>query len=287
MKKSVFVCAASSGIGKQIALDLANKGYFVFAGVRTKSAKKLLESLSQNILGVYIDVTSESSVLKAKKFISSKTDKLDAFINCAGTALCFPLELINTNEIRKQFEVNAFAPVFLAKTFLPFFQNSKFINISSMAQSGIFPFISTYCASKKAGSILLNLFAIELSSKNVKFIQINPGVVKTPIWEKSAKKTQELLEACKDPCKLNKYLKTLCFLEHNALNNSKKGLSVIDISNFVAKVLNKKNPKPFYNIGFDAIVTDIFAKLPFCILNFLVKFYLDYRVCKFSKAEKK
>ena len=131
MKKYILVTGASSGIGRQTVVELAkNSSYIIFATIRKREDKALIERVSKNVKGVYLDITNKASVLKALKFITSKTKVLDVIINSAGIATAGPLELLNINDIKNQFEVNTFGPLFLFQTFLPILnKNGKFKNI--------------------------------------------------------------------------------------------------------------------------------------------------------------
>ena len=148
--QTIFITGASSGIGKEIAKTLAEKGHKVFAGVRRKVDKTELEALNKNIIAVYIDVVNSSSIDKAFWYVLKNTDKIDVLINNAGIATAGPFEAIEVSKIKEQFDVNTFAPISVVQKFLPLLHGGKIINMSSMAASGIFPYISPYCASKRA-----------------------------------------------------------------------------------------------------------------------------------------
>lgn len=86
----VLVTGASSGIGKDAAVALANREpkMVVFAGVRSNSAAKELEGLKiDNLKAVTLDVTSDGSVNGAYKAISKEMDKRGLpFIGLVGNA---------------------------------------------------------------------------------------------------------------------------------------------------------------------------------------------------------
>ena len=95
MKKYILVTGASSGIGRQTVVELAkNSSYIIFATIRKREDKALIERVSKNVKGVYLDITNKASVLKALKFITSKTKVLDVIVNSAGIAIIpFPFEI--------------------------------------------------------------------------------------------------------------------------------------------------------------------------------------------------
>ncbi len=271
--KTIFVTGASSGIGKEISKLSADKGYKVFAGVRKKSDKSDLESYNKNITGVYIDVTNISSIDKAFWFIIKHADKLDVLINNAGIAVASPVECLDIKKLKEQFEVNTFGPVSIAQKFIPLLKGGKIINISSMAASGIFPYISPYCASKRALDIIFNSYNIE-NKDNIKVISVKPAVIRTPIWNKSIKSARELFENQNDILR-EKYIKDLLLLEKNASEGSKTGIDAKYVAEKVLKIINTQNPKPSYCVGIKSNLALLFSLLPSDILNKLIKLRLE------------
>lgn len=271
-QKTVFITGSSSGIGRDIAYRLAKEGFRVFAGIRRKVDKIELESLSKNITGVYIDITSQASVDKAFWFIMRNVDKLDVLINNAGIVSAGPVECLPLQKIKEQFEVNTFGAITVLQKFIPLLSNGKIINISSMAATGIFPYISMYCASKRALDIIFNSFALENKDK-IKVVSIKPASIKTPIWNKSVKKAQDTMQDVNETLK-SKYKKELIALEKNALNNNKAGIDVSKVTDVVVKVVKAKNPRTSYNVGFASLCAELLSHLPLSMLNFLIKLRL-------------
>ncbi len=271
--KTILITGASSGIGRETAIRLAKEGHKVFAGIRRKIDKTELESLSKNIKGVYLDISNQSSIDKAFWFIIKNTDKIDVLINNAGIVTAGPIEFINIKDLKEQFNVNTFGAVAMAQKFLPLMHNGKIINISSMAATGIFPYISPYCASKRAMDILFNSFALE-NKDNIKVISVKPAAIKTPIWNKSVNKTKVAFEGMNEAAK-HKYLKELQFLEKNALDNNKTAIEPYAVVDTIIKVINTQNPKATYNVGSKAVFADILSRFSQDFINKLVKIKLS------------
>ena len=271
MKKqqTILITGASSGIGKATALKLAEEGHKVFAGIRRKADKIEIEKLNKNITGVYIDVTNAASIDKAFWFVIKNTDRIDVLINNAGIVTAGPVELLSLNNLKQQFDINTFGPIIVMQKFLPLLHGSKIINISSMASSGIFPYISAYCASKRALDIFFNSFNVENKDK-IKVISVKPASIKTPIWNRSIEKAKTTFAEVKETSKA-KYEKELIFLEKNALENNFKGIDVEEVTKVISKIVKTSNPKPSYNIGFSAHLADFASKLPQGIINKIIK----------------
>lgn len=266
MRKTVVITGATSGIGKELVKIFAND-FNVLASYRNEN---LVEN-ADNVEYFYMDMTNRDSIENAANFIKSKTDKIDILINVAGCVIAGPMEQIECDSLREQFEVNTFSHFEFSQKLIPVLENSKIINISSMSSFGHFPFIGPYGASKRALDILFNAFAIE-NHKNIKVVSIKPGVIATPLWQKSVDKNEKNLSNCVG------YEKEMEFMKANALKNSQKGLAVEKVAKFVYKVANKKNPKSSYTIGKDAKVAQILSLFPQDLVNKIVKFGMKVRI---------
>ena len=270
-KKSqiILITGASSGIGRETAIRLAKEGHKVFAGIRRKVDKIEIEKLNSNIKGVYLDISNQSSIDKAFWYIMKNTDKIDVLINNAGIVVAGPIEFINIKRLKEQFDINTFGAIAVTQKFLPLLNNGKIINISSMASTGLFPFISPYCASKRAMDILFNSFALE-NKNNIKVISIKPAAIKTPIWNKSVKATKDSMNSLNEIAK-EKYAKELTFLEKNALENNKKGIDTYIVVDKIIQVIRTDNPKSSYCVGSKAILADFLSKFSQDFTNKLIK----------------
>lgn len=276
MDKYVLITGASSGLGKEIAKTLAVNGFKVFAGIRKEEDKLTLEAINENIMGIFIDVTDQNSVEKAFSTITGITKNLYALVNNAGIAVAGPVECLPIDAIKKQFEVNVYGAIRVSQKFLPLIEKGRIVNISSMASFGLFPFVSPYCASKRALDIFFNALALECKKPDLKVISIKPGSVKTPIWDKSISSCEEVLQNIPKEFH-DKYKSEYEFLTRNAKKNNDKGLEPSEVGELVLKVLTVQNPKLSYCVGNDAKMTELFSKMPLSLFNFLTKLSMKKR----------
>lgn len=278
-KKYVLITGASSGLGKETALKLAQENYIVFAGVRKENDAIVLKEMHTNIHPVILDVTNEESVNRAFETIKETTQNLFALVNNAGIAMGGPVEFIPIEALQNQFNVNVFGAIRVAQKFLQIADKNeaRIVNISSMSSYGVFPFVSPYCASKRALDMFFNSLLLENKHKDLKIVSIKPGVVATPIWNKSIDACEKCFENATKEC-YETYEKEMRFLADNARKNTNKGLKSSDIANLVSKVLQIKNPKLSYNIGKDSNFAKIISFLPQKLSNALVKFGLKKRI---------
>lgn len=271
--KTVVVTGATSGIGNLIVKDFIKQGCRVFAGYRNIKLKRELSQISENVIPFYIDLSKKWSIPDATNIILEKLeedDKIDVLVNAAGCVVAGPMECLDVEKIKHQFEVNTFAQLEFTQGLFEKLKGGKIINISSTSSFGVYPFIGPYCASKRSLDMMFNCMEIECGGC-VKVISIKPGVIKTPLWEKSIDENQEHLE------ENEKYEKELNFLMENAKKASKKGLDPQKVSNLVMKVEALEKPKSSYTVGFDAKIGEFMSHLPQDWSNAIVSKMLEKR----------
>ena len=140
-----------------------------------------------------------------------------------------------------------------------------------MAGFGIFPFVAPYCASKRALDILFNTMLLE-TKRNIKIVSVKPGVIATPLWEKSIRLNDVSINDSAG------FEREMQYMIKNAEKNGEKGLDVSKVVKLIAEIDGMENPKPSYTVGFDAKVAEIISKLPQSVLNHLIKYGLSVKI---------
>lgn len=200
-RKTILVTGASTGIGRDISIALARRGYTVFAGVRNTQAAEELERAGESATGVLssvrLDVTDDSSVARAIEKISEEAAGLDGLVNNAGIAVAGPLETVTNEDFAKQFEVNVFGVHRVTRASLPLLRKvtGRIVNISSVSGRISTPIMGPYCASKFALEAYSDALRREVEPQGIRVSVVEPGPIKTPIWEKSLKDAQSTLDA--------------------------------------------------------------------------------------------
>ena len=270
MNKTYVITGSTSGIGRALIESIA-KDNIVFAGYRNINLEIDLKNISDNIYPFYVDYSKPETVKQAADYIKEHTTKVDTLVNIAGCVVGGPVENIDINEIRRQFNVNVFGHIELTQNLISLLENGKIINVSSMASYGIFPFISPYCASKRCLDMFFNSFLVE-NKNNIKVVSIKPGVIATPLWGKSIEENSKFFE------KYQKYSKEMKYVLSNAKKNEKNGLSVNKVVDIILKADKAKNPKLSYTVGKDAFFAHIISKLPQSVINLLIKQGIKLRI---------
>jgi len=268
--KTYVITGSASGIGKALIQRLAENNV-VFAGYRNPIHEADLRLISPNIYPFYVDYDKPETIKEAGEYITTKCTKIDTVVNIAGCVVAGPVEKLNIDEVRRQFNVNVFGHLDLTQRLVPILEDGRIINISSMASFGIFPFIAPYCASKKCLDMFFNSFMIE-NKKNIKVISIKPGVISTPLWGKSIEENSKYFGD------FDEYSKEMRYVLENAKKNERTGLSAEKVVDTILQADRAKNPKLSYTVGSDAFFASIVSKMPQNVVNRLIKLGIKLKI---------
>lgn len=186
MSGAVVVTGASSGIGAATAARLAAAGYLVFAGYRkARDAEPLREA---GAVPVRLDVTDRGTLVAAREVVTRQMEDrpLVGLVNNAGVPVAGPLELVPLDAVRRAFEVNVIGALATTQIFLPALRagGGRVVMISSISGRLPMPFAGPYAASKFALEALSDSLRRELSPFGVDVVVIQPGAVRTAIWDR-------------------------------------------------------------------------------------------------------
>lgn len=186
-QKVALITGASSGIGFATSIELAKRGYIVFAGARRlEPMAKLRDDYGVKIFK--LDVSDLQSVKDARSYIQKETggSYLDILYNNAGQSCTMPTTDVTDEQIKQCFEVNLFGAMRMVREFVPLLINAKGVIGFTGSVSGVnpFPFSCTYSASKAAIQLYASVLRVEMKPFGVKVINFITGGVKTDIEDK-------------------------------------------------------------------------------------------------------
>ncbi|CAJ1338718.1 unnamed protein product [Effrenium voratum] len=212
----ILITGASSGIGLDATLALAELGFRVYAGVRSEqdAAKVRGSGGSLGPRPVFIDVTREDTVEQARLRIKEELDseglEFVALVNCAGVTRRLPIELEEIEAVRQLYEVNVFGVLRVTQAFVDLLRQSegRIVNIGSIAALLPHKGSSSYSGSKAALDSITDSLRMELSPWNISVSMIQPGYVRTPFAEKQLEATSEAWRRA-DPATRAKYQDTM------------------------------------------------------------------------------
>lgn len=175
----IIVTGCSSGFGKLIAYGFARQGWDVLATTRSPAgladAPANLHVMTANV------AAAEGRAAIAAHVRSNWGDRLDCLVNNAGFGLNGPFEGLSEEQIRRQFDVNVFAPMLLTKDLLPALRaaKGKVINLSSVLGYTGMPLTSLYVSSKFALEGWSESLHYELQPQGVQVALVEPGGFRT------------------------------------------------------------------------------------------------------------
>src|SRR5436853_1506920 len=191
--KVTLVTGASSGIGREIAQLLAQRGARVFGTARNpKSAKSV-----PGVEIIRMDVTDDASVNEAIQRIVQKAGAVEVLVNNAGYGLTGALEETTLQEARDQFETNFFGVLRVTNAVLAQMRQAGYgrvVNISSVVGFIPAPFMGMYTASKHAVEGYTETLDHEVRQFGVRAVLIEPSYTKSNI-NQNEKAAQTNLEA--------------------------------------------------------------------------------------------
>ena len=183
-KKVAVVTGSSKGIGKELIINLASKGFDVVITYLTSEKEALelqkyvVDNYDVNVLTIKCDITKEKDIINLKNNILEKYNHIDILINNAAYAQDNYIDDKTQEEFMKVLEVNVVGTFLVTKYLYKYMDNGVIVNVSSTDSIDTYSEISMdYSASKAAINNLTNTFA--LSFKNIKVIGVMPNWTNT------------------------------------------------------------------------------------------------------------
>ena len=178
--KVILLTGASSGIGYDTAVALAQQGHKVYAAARRVDR---MEPLRQyGIVPLKMDVTDEASMQEGVKTLLDAEGRIDVLINNAGYGYFGAVENVPMDDARNQLEVNVFGLARLCQLVLPTMRaqhSGRIINTASVAGRAVFYYGGWYHVSKYAVESLSDAMRMELKPFGIDVVIIEPGAIKT------------------------------------------------------------------------------------------------------------
>lgn len=185
MDKCAIVTGSSSGLGLEITKSLLNAGYTVFGGSRSGT-----EFEHENFYDVELDITSEPSVEEFFETVREFAADIDLVVNNAGVCEMAPVSEMSVESFEAQFATNTLGPFLLFKYLEPMLVRGEthIISILSTAAHYGYPNVSAYNASKFGQLGFLESLKKEWKDHRVRFTNLFPGAIDTPLWDKMGTK---------------------------------------------------------------------------------------------------
>ena len=249
-QKIAVVTGSSSGIGYATALQLARSGYLTFATMRnpTKGTEliKKAETEKLPIKVEQMDITDPDSI---KDFIN-KINRIDVLVNNAGYVVFGSFEDLSMKEIQDQVDTNLLGIIRVTQQALPIMRSQGsgiIVNVSAITGRFGLPGMSAYVATKFATEGLSESLAYEVEPFGIRVILIEPGPVKTNIFDNRVVGRRALRE----DSPYSSVLKNL----NSSVNTLWERASTADqVAETILQAIMSPQPKLRYPVGQDATI---------------------------------
>jgi NAD(P)-dependent dehydrogenase (short-subunit alcohol dehydrogenase family) len=189
MKESILITGAATGLGRAMALHLAERGFQVYGTTRDLRQADELNALARErkvqLRVLPLDVTSPDSIQQAVQTIVSETGGIYGVVNNAGIGLRGYFEDLTAEEIQQVFDANVFGVMAVTKAVLPYMRaarRGRIILISSVGGRIGALGVSAYCSTKFAVEGFGESLFQEVAPLGVRVVLIEPGIIKTERW---------------------------------------------------------------------------------------------------------
>lgn len=186
MPKTIFITGSSTGLGRATALLFAQRGWKVFATLRSPEKETELGTVS-GITVLPLDVTKPEQIDAAVKSALAQ-GPVDVVFNNAGYGLAGPFEGTSDEQLTAEIETNLLGVLRVTKAFIPSFRErgaGTFIATTSIGGLITLPFNSVYHATKWGLEGWSESLSQELSKFGIRVKTVAPGGIKTDFVTRS------------------------------------------------------------------------------------------------------
>ena len=252
----MVITGVSSGIGRACAIDLDRRGFRVFGGVRREEdGESLRAETSERFTPLLLEVTDADAIARAREAVERELaeEPLRGVVNNAGIGVGGPLEATSIDDLRRQLEINTIAPVAVTQAFIPRLRASRgrVVNMGSVGGRVGQPFLGAYSASKFALEAISDALRRELLPWGIHVAIVEPGNIKTRIWEKGASQVEEFRAGASEEHR-RLYAANVERMERVIAFADRNGASPQKVANAVAHALTAQRPRARYLVGADA-----------------------------------
>jgi short-subunit dehydrogenase len=189
--KAIIVTGAGTGLGKELALLLAEQGYHLVLTGRTEDTLKKVQTQIEQTGGSATDLVLDLRNLediKEKALMISKKHEIYGLVNNAGLGYFGPFSEISDKEIEEMFQTNVLGTIQMTKAILPYLElnnDGLVVNIVSTAGLRGKKNEAVYCSSKFAVRGFTESLQKEYEGSGIRFVAAYMGGMNTPFWDES------------------------------------------------------------------------------------------------------
>ncbi|MDF0532075.1 SDR family NAD(P)-dependent oxidoreductase [Tsukamurella sp. 8F] len=247
MTRTALVTGASSGIGREVAIALVDKGYRVLGTSRNPDA------VAHWIPGVEylpLDLADRESIAAC----AAAAGDVDIVVNNAGESQSGPLEELPADAVDRLFQTNVFGAVQLTQKLLPGMRSrgyGRVVMVGSMLASFPLAYRGSYVAAKAALKGFAAAARQELSPFGVWVTTVEPGSISTGIGERRTKYIDDE----------SVYRRDFDTMISRLDANERSGITPARVAGVIVAAIEADKPREFYAVGSNAPLVFLMKRL--------------------------
>jgi len=236
----VLISGCSTGVGRDLAQTLSERGYAVVATARK------LDSLAglPAAMTLALDVTDQKSVDDAVAAVLARFGRIDVLVNNAGYSVRSAVEEMNETLAREMFDVNVWGLLRMTKAVIPHMRERKagrIVHVGSVVGKFTWPVNGGYSASKHAVEALSDAMRLELKSFGISVALVEPGTIDTKFMKSSEEKSADRYADKDSP-----YARLYERFRGMAADPARRGAPAEEVSKVIIEAIEAKKPKARY-----------------------------------------
>ncbi len=262
-RRTALVTGCSSGFGLLTAVELARRGFRVYATMRDTRKRAALDRAAQeagvSLPVLDLDVTRADSIAAAVGEVLGATGRIDVAVSNAGYGLGGFVEDLALDELREQFETNFFGAVAVSKAVLPAMRSQhggRLIFVSSVNGFLGFPGLAAYCSSKFALEGFAESLRWEVLPEGIFVSLVEPGSFPTPIYGSNFRRATAATRPDSPYYERGRRLEALVM---GNIARSKRDPRVV--ARAIARIATAPRPRLRYRVGIEAHLIGIARRL--------------------------
>lgn len=251
---TALLTGCSSGFGLLSAVELAGRGFRVYASMRDIEKREPLDEAARaagvSLSVLQLDVTSTESITAAVNSVISTAGCIDLVVSNAGYGLGGFVEDLTLAEVREQFDTNFFGALALTKAVLPSMRArgaGRVIFVSSLNGLLGFPGLATYCASKFALEGFAESLRWEVLPDGIYVSLVEPGSFPTAIFGTNRRVAAAAADPASPYYARSRRLEALVLGRITASTRDPRA-----VARTIARVAMSARPRLRYRVGADA-----------------------------------
>lgn len=256
VESSILITGCSSGIGRALVEEFAEKGHRVLATARDPD--DILDLECPRVQTARLDVTDPRSITSAVETIVEWTGRIDVLVNNAGYALIGPLAELELSDLRAQFETNVIGLIAVTREAVPHMvrqRGGRIVNIGSVSGVTTTPFGGAYSATKAAVHLMSDALRMELARWGIEVVEVQPGSIQSGFGDRA---TQGV-----DRYRSNSLYSDISDgIEKRAMVSQEDAMPARAFASLVVEAVSRKRPKAVFRAGKNSVFLPVLAHLP-------------------------